>query len=52
MSGKRAFNVRATRCSSCIFGAHSPIKPDPTWVNAQQIAHKGRFSACVFDVWD
>lgn len=29
-----------------------PVKSDPEWVAKQQNEHRGRFSACVFDVWD
>lgn len=29
-----------------------PVKEDLAWINDQQVKYSGRFSACVFDVWD
>ena len=29
-----------------------PMDDDMRWVNDQQVKHSGRFSACVFDIWD
>lgn len=29
-----------------------PLDDDLHWVNDQQIRYSGRFSACVFDIWD